>query len=265
VNIAVIIHPARELAGEIGAELIAAAARHGMNAAHVPDGHTVDGYDLVIGVGGDGTMLHAAAAALAADVPVIGIDVGVLGYLAEIQPQALEHSVGRIARGEYRRQQRMTLEAVLPGGESVLAINDVVVEKSMSPRVAYFQVEVGGMPFHTYRADGVILASPTGSTAYAFSAGGPIVDPRLEGLILTPVAAHDLFNRPVVFRPDSEIRITAGREREVRVNVDGRERGILEPGQSVHVTRGRRPVCFLTFGERSFVEALKQEFGLDDA
>ena len=264
-NIAVIVHPARDLAGEIAAELIEAAARHGMNAVHVPDDHPVDGYELVVGVGGDGTMLHAAAAALAADIPVIGIDVGVLGYLAEIQPRGLEHAVGRIARGEYRRQQRMTLEAILPDGGSALAINDVVVEKSMSPRVAYFEIEVGGLPFHTYRADAVIVSSPTGSTAYAFSAGGPIVDPRLEGLILTPVAAHDLFNRPVVFRPDSELRITAGRDREVRVNIDGRERAVLEPGQSVRIARGRRPVCFLTFGERSFVEALKQEFGLDDA
>jgi NAD+ kinase len=265
VKIAVVIHPSRERASEVAAAFLSGAARHGLDAEPVTDDASAAAYDLVVGIGGDGTMLQAAAMAVAADVPVVGIDVGHVGYLAEIEPTDLERGITRIASGDYRRTHRMTLQASVPGRPAVLAVNDVVIEKSASPRVAFFDVQVDGLPFHTYRADALVLASPTGSTAYAFSAGGPVVDPALEALLLAPVAAHDLFNRPVVFPPGAVIRVTAGRDREVRVNTDGREFAELRPGEHVEVSRGERDVCFLSFGGRTFVEALKQEFGLDNA
>ena len=160
----------------------------------------------------------------------------------------------------------MTLTAELPGGERHDAINDVVLEKVMTQRVVQMTVEINDQHFATYRADGLIVATPLGSTAYSLSAGGPILDPELDALILTPVAPHSLLSRSIVLAPDAVLKFTVSMDRSVRINLDGREAGIVSGGDSVSVVRGQRPVRFLSvFGGLPFPQGVRRQFGLDHA
>jgi NAD+ kinase len=142
-------------------------------------------------------------------------------------------------------------------------VNDVVVEKIDSTRLVNLEVVIDGSHFATYRADGLIVATPTGSTAYSFSAGGPIVDPSVDALVLTPVAAHSLFDRPIVLPADAEISITVRRDRPVRVNVDKEVLGHIGDGERVSIGRGSRPARFVTFGTTSFPGLVRDKFELE--
>jgi NAD+ kinase len=221
--------------------------------------------DLIVGVGGDGTLLRAAHVAHDLDVPVIGVNLGTVGYLAEVEPENIDAMLQRLAEGTLGRQSRMTLAAVTPDGNVGYAINDVVMEKVISQRIVQISVEVNDEFFTTFRADGLIIATPLGSTAYSLSAGGPVVDPDLDVLIMTPVAPHSLMSRPTVFSPTTSLRFTVATERQVRVNLDGRLGTVLEEGESVVVRTGERPVRFLTMGTHPFPQAVRLQFGLDHA
>jgi NAD+ kinase len=155
----------------------------------------------------------------------------------------------------------MTVAASL-GRRSMTGLNDVVVEKIHSQRLVFLTVTIDGEEFLTYRADGLVTATPTGSTAYSFSAGGPLVDPELRALLFTPVAAHSLFNRTVVLPETSTISITVTSDRPVRVSVDGVEFGYLGEKDSVAITRGERDVRFLTVDDPSFPTTVKAKFRL---
>lgn len=221
--------------------------------------------DLIVGIGGDGTLLRAAHLAHQLDVPVIGVNLGTVGYLTEVEPESIEEMLRLLAEGRLGMQSRMTVAAETPDGTMHHGINDVVMEKVLSQRVVQISVEVNGEFFTTFRADGLIVATPLGSTAYSLSAGGPVVDPDLDALIMTPVAPHSLLSRPTVFTPVAALRFTVATERQVRVNVDGRAGVVLEEGQSVVVRAGVRPVRFLTMGTYPFPQAARHQFGLDHA
>lgn len=218
--------------------------------------------DMVLAVGGDGTMLGAVYQAIGWDVPVLGFNLGTLGFLTEAQPDEMKIVVGRLFSGDYEVDERMTIQASADGG-ILDGINDVVVEKIESTRLVHLEVVVDGTPFTTYRADGLIVATPTGSTAYSFSAGGPIVDPGVAALVLTPVAAHSLFDRPIVLPADTEVTVTVRRDRPVRVNVDKSVLGELGDGDRVNIRRGPRPARFVTFDTVSFPGLVRDKFGLD--
>ncbi|HEX6221604.1 MAG TPA: NAD(+)/NADH kinase [Acidimicrobiia bacterium] len=218
--------------------------------------------DMMLAVGGDGTMLGAVYRAVGWDIPVLGFNLGTLGFLTEAQPEDMRHVVERLFANDYDVDERMTIEAS-KGGDSLDGINDVVVEKIESTRLVHLEVVVDGTPFTTYRADGLIVATPTGSTAYSFSAGGPIVDPGVAALVLTPVAAHSLFDRPIVLPADAEIVVTVRRDRPVRVNVDKSVLGELGDGDRVVIRRGPRPARFVTFNTVSFPGLVRNKFGLD--
>jgi NAD+ kinase len=218
--------------------------------------------DLVVAVGGDGTVLAAAQRALAHDVPLLGFNLGTMGFLAEAEPEDLEPALERMMTGDYEVVQRMTIRAKV-AGESATGVNDVIVEKVDSQRLIHLDVSVDGEPFVTYRADGLIVATPTGSTAYSFSARGPLVDPLVEAMMLTPVAAHSLFDRTLVLPADSRLSIVVKRDRPVKVTVDKIDMGHLTAGLSVEIERGERPVQFVRFGQRSFTGLVKEKFGLD--
>lgn len=221
-----------------------------------------DDPSMVIAVGGDGTVLEAAQSSLSSDVPLLGFNLGTIGFLAEAEPGGLGDALRRIAAGDFRVEDRLTVAATFPDGSGFTGLNDVVVEKIDSQRLVVLRVEVDGVGFLTHRADGVVVASSTGSTAYAFSAGGPLVDPQIDALLFTPVAPHSLFNRSLVLPPNVAIKITVADDRPVRVSIDGREIGSLDEGGSVVVRRGERPVRFVRFDSEGFPARVTRKFDL---
>jgi NAD+ kinase len=239
-------------------------AARGLEAIRIDATRVPDGVEALIGVGGDGTVLRAAGLALTANLPLAGINVGRVGYLAEFEVDEIDALATAIAADELDVAERMTVE-VQAGGGRRLAVNDVVVEKVLSQRVVEIGVSINGHHFARYRTDGIIVATPVGSTAYSLSAGGPVVDPELEALILTPVAPHSLLSRSIVVAADAEVRLTVEIDRPARVNVDGSEMTIVPPGGEVVVTRGDVPVRFLTLGRHPFPQAVRHQFGLDHA
>ncbi|MGQ0849471.1 MAG: NAD(+)/NADH kinase [Actinomycetota bacterium] len=219
--------------------------------------------EIIIAAGGDGTVLAAARRALVLDVPVLGFNLGTIGFLAEAEVSDLHRVVDALSTGAMVEQTRMTIGARIgDSGNVVLGINDVVMEKIHSQRLVFLQVDVDGETFLTYRADGIVAATSTGSTAYSFSAGGPLVDPHVEALLLTPVAPHSLFNRTLVLKPDARIRIEVTADRPVRVSVDGVETGFLGEGGIVEIARGERPARTVSFDSTSFPQTVKQKFRL---
>jgi NAD+ kinase len=228
----------------------------------------VRGLDLVITLGGDGTMLRAVDMAYEDQVPVLGINVGQMGYLTEVEPDDLDRTLERLAAGDYAVLERMVLEVDVvssgPAGGRWWALNEAVLEKVRTGRLARLAVDINGTYFTTYAADGVIIATPTGSTAYSFSARGPIVSPRHRCLLLTPVSPHMLFDRSLVLDAEEELRFRVEDERSVALTLDGMVRGELHAGDTVTCSGGPRPARVVTFGPRDFHQILKAKFGLAD-
>jgi len=218
--------------------------------------------DVVVAVGGDGTMLAAVRRSVAWDVPVLGFNLGTLGFLTEAEATDIEPVVARLISGDFDVEERMTVAATVDG-TTALGLNDVVVEKIDTTRLVSLDVVIDGTPFTTYRADGLVVATPTGSTAYSFSAGGPLVAPGVDVVIMTPVASHSLFDRSLVLPSSSKIDITVSRDRLVKVNVDKGALGQLGEGETVRIERGDRPARFVSFGASSFPTVVRDKFGLD--
>src|SRR5690606_7039503 len=217
--------------------------------------------DVVVAVGGDGTMLAAVQVALAQNVPVFGFNLGTIGFLTEVEPEELDAAVEALVAERFEIVPRMSIQATL-NGAAAQGLNDVVVEKVDTLRLIHLEVDIDGRRFMTYRADGLIVATPTGSTAYSFSAGGPLVDHSIESILLTPVAPHSLFGRTVVLSPDSRIEIRVARDRPARVTVDKEPLGQAQFEDVVVITRAPNPVQFLRFRSRSFPHTLTEKFGL---
>ena len=264
-SLAIVIHESMPDAAKVAVEIDALATARGIEVTVLAEEAALpENADLVVGVGGDGTLLRAVSLAHPADVPVIGVNLGTVGYLADVEPDRIEEVVDALVGNHVMERHRMTVTAELPGGERFDAINDVVLEKVMSQRVVQVRVDINDKHFTTFRADGLIVATPLGSTAYSLSAGGPILDPQLDALILTPVAPHSLLSRSIVLAPDAVLKFTVAIDRPVRVNLDGREAGVVAGGGSVTVVRGARPVRFLSlFGGLPFPQGVRRQFGLD--
>jgi NAD+ kinase len=214
-----------------------------------------EGAELVIVLGGDGSLLRAAELARPTGTPLIGVNLGHVGFLAEAEPDGLTETVDRLVAGDYRVEERMTLEVVVSVDGTEFgrgwALNEVSVEKAARERVIEVIVEVDGHPLSRWGCDGVVCATPTGSTAYAFSAGGPVVWPEVEALLMVPLAAHALFARPIVVSPRSVIAVelvdgrgeSGGHEADHAVIwCDGRRKLRLPPGARIEVRRGTLPV-----------------------
>jgi NAD+ kinase len=208
----------------------------------VPEADLVAGADLLVAVGGDGTMLHAARMAAVAGVPVLGVNRGRLGFLADIGPDRMFESVDDALEGRCLAETRMLLEAQLTcAGRSLsaLALNDVVVAKGESGRMLDLRTWVGGTYVNTHGGDGFIVSTSTGTTAYALSCGGPIVHPSLAAIVLVPICPHTLSDRPIVVGADSVVEIEIADRHETRAQVvcDGIVLSELEPGQRLRVVR----------------------------
>jgi NAD+ kinase len=202
--------------------------------------------DLVLSLGGDGTMLRAAHAAHSADAPLLGVNMGTLGYLSEVDAGAEKESLERVIAGDFEIEERMMLRCEAESFESHVALNEILVERTSRRRLVKLHVWVGGERLATFNADGVIVATPTGSTAYALSAGGPIVSPRAQCLVLVPVSAHMIFARPFVLAPDEVVEVQVDPAGDAgALALDGAVEHDLEPGGKVVVRRHFRPLMLV--------------------
>ncbi|WP_314033469.1 NAD kinase [Dietzia sp. CH92] len=234
----------------------------------VPDTPSAaEGCELVLVLGGDGTFLRACQYAHAADVPVLGVNLGHIGFLAESEVSSLSGVVEQIAARDYRVVERMTVEATVIHGDTELArdwaLNEVSIEKVARQGVLEASVEIDGRPVSDYGCDGMLVSTPTGSTAYAFSAGGPIVWPELDAILVVPNNAHALFARPMVVAPTSRVAVETGvRSGPAVVVLDGRRLVDAPPGSRVEVIRGRRPVKWVRLDDSPFTDRLVTKFEL---
>ena len=229
-------------------------------------------FDIAVSLGGDGCMLRAVRLVGDADVPVLGVNYGKLGYLAEVEADNAIAALQRVQAGEYAIEERMRLSVSLHrgGGKSTATmnlggvLNEVVLEKLQSGHTVQLSVSVNDKFFTNYVADGIILATPTGSTAYSMSARGPIVAPSHEAIILTPVSPHMIFDRPLILPPDAKISIEVLEGRPAETATDGKKQPSLAPGDSLLCQKSPHPARLVTFAERDFLAVLKEKFDLND-
>lgn len=229
--------------------------------------------DLVLSLGGDGTMLRAVHLLDGAPVPLLGVNLGRLGYLTEVEAdqvdQALERFLAGAEQGQWKLDERMMLDVAVTDadGRSIgtwRALNEAVVEKLESGSTVHLGVHIDAEPFTTYAADGLIVSTPTGSTAYSLSARGPVVSPKHRALLVTPVAPHMLFDRSLVLDPSETVDVEVLPDRPASVAVDGRATCNLETGAKVRCTPSACTARFVRFGAHHYHQVLKAKFGLTD-
>jgi NAD+ kinase len=237
-------------------------------AAVLGDGVAPGMLELVIVLGGDGTILRAAETVRGCDVPLLGVNLGHVGFLAESERDDLELAVSRALERDYTVEERMTLSVVVTAGTEVVyeswALNETSIEKASRERMIEVVVEVDGRPLSSFGCDGVVMSTPTGSTAYSFSAGGPIVWPTLDALLMVPLSAHALFARPLVVAADSVLAIELLRRTETPAVIwsDGRRSFDLPPGARVTVRRSETPVTLARLHSAPFTDRLVRKFNL---
>ncbi|MBO8203102.1 NAD kinase [Streptomyces smyrnaeus] len=235
-----------------------------------------EGCELLVVLGGDGTLLRGAEFARASGVPMLGVNLGRVGFLAEAERDDLDKVVDRVVSRAYEVEERMTLDVLVrngghgthsPGGGHIVhadwALNEISVEKAARERMLEVVIEVDGRPVSSFGGDGVVCASPTGSTAYAFSAGGPVVWPEVEALLMVPISAHALFAKPLVTAPDSVLAVEVQPQTPHGVLwADGRRSVELPAGARVEVRRGAVPVRLARLHHASFTDRLVAKFAL---
>lgn len=224
--------------------------------------------DCMVVLGGDGTMLQAARDARRLDIPMIGVNLGTLGYMTEIEPDGLDEALDRLIAGDYQQESRMMLKgtAFLKGDktENGWALNDIVISRSGSLQIIKFHIYVNGQFLHDYDADGVIVTTPTGSTGYNLSAGGPLVEPKANLIMVTPICPHTLNQRSIILSPEDvvDIKILPGREGRVptvEANFDGSHVIPLGAGDRVRVVRSEKSTKFIQLNRVSFLEVLHKK------
>ena len=225
--------------------------------------------DLAVSIGGDGTMLRTFERVAQAGVPVLGVNVGHLGYLTEFEADEAQTAIDKALRGDLPVEERLMIQSRVQRSDGEIegtwiGLNEAVVEKKSQGHTVRLEVTIDDSPFATYAGDGLIVSTPTGSTAYNLSARGSIVAPTHWSLQLTPVSPHMLFDRSLVLRPDTEIRISVVGEREANLSVDGRSVAALRDGDVMIATRSEVIARLVTSGSGGFQQVLKQKFGLKD-
>ena len=267
---------ARELAEGLIADGHVVRAPHedaetaGLDGVEVRDGADfADDLDLVVALGGDGSMLRAIELVGSGGTPIMGVDHGQLGYLTEVEPAEAADAVARFLAGERAVEERMLLAITVDPGDGsapieLVALNEAVVERSADVNTIRLQVDIDGEFFTTYAVDGMIIATPTGSTAYAFSVRGPIIAPTHRSMLVTPVSPHMLFDRSLVLEPSSPVELTVDGHRPATVSVDGRRIATVGDGATIRCVAAPHSAQLVTFGSRRFHHVLKAKFGLND-
>ncbi|MER5426200.1 NAD(+)/NADH kinase [Streptosporangium roseum] len=272
-TVGLVLHPQRD--SKVAIDTIVEWARaHGVTVLGLPDevgridcsavpvdtDTLVDRADLLVSLGGDGTMLRTMRLIAGRPTPILGVNLGKLGFLAEIDVEDLSSALSAIDSHEYTVEPRMAVRATFREGETVTAFNDVALVRIPGDGLSAVAISVEGHPFVRYAADAVIVATSTGSTAYSFSAGGPIVSPTVEGFLVVPAAAHSAFNRALVLSADEEVSLevlpTSGR---LAVEVDGAIGAHLSPGDRLTVTAVRAAAWVVRLGTTSFYERARRK------
>lgn len=285
-NVGLVVHAGRDASVEAAGEAARLLAGLGANVYVASNDDLTDGtglsavasvgapsdfaeeIDIAVSFGGDGTFLRAAHICRDAQVPVLGVNLGRLGFLAEVEVDDVGAALRALVDGEFTVETRATLQMSIedPTGGHVAtgwALNEVSIEKSARHRLLLMDIHVDGTLFAKLPADALILATSTGSTAYALSAGGPIVSPRVEATLVVPVAPHALFDRTVLASPDEEVRVQLAADQEpALVSCDGRDPVTVEVGSSVTVVGGGRPVKIARIGKLDFASVVRRKFGL---
>ena len=233
-----------------------------------PDAHAAQGCEVVVTVGGDGTLLRGAELARAPGALLLGVNLGRVGFLAEVEPEDLEGTVEALLSGRVQVEERRTVDvAVVAEDEECVArawaLNEVSLEKGVEDRMLDVLVEVEGRPLCRWGCDGVVCSTPTGSTAYAFSAGGPVVWPSVDAVLVVPVSAHALFARPLVVHPDTEVGLQVAQDGAPAVLwCDGRRRLAVPPGARVELCGDGPPVRLARASPDGFTDRLVRKFDL---
>jgi NAD+ kinase len=220
--------------------------------------------DIVVAVGGDGTLLHAARHVAKRGVPLLGINRGRLGFLTDISPDHMLDAIDSILGGDYLEERRLMLSAQIADGgahQKLVALNDVVLQKGETGRMIDFVTTVDGSYVNTHRGDGLIVATPTGSTAYALSCGGPIIQPNVDALVMVPICPHTLSDRPLVLKLSSsiEVRIDAGTEAAAHVVCDGEELGPIRNDEVLRIGLADESVTLLHPRDYNYYELLRSK------
>jgi NAD+ kinase len=280
----VVTHPGRTEAAAVASDFCARVSKAGMRVRLLEGGAALgdwaddkevvagpkaaDGCELIVVFGGDGTILRGAEYARPSATPLLGVNLGHVGFLAEAEVDNMEFTVDHVVNRTYEVEERLTIDVeVFVDGESVArdwALNEASVEKGARERMLELMIEVDARPLSTFGCDGVVCATPTGSTAYNFSAGGPIVWPQVSALLMVPISAHALFARPMVVSPESVLAIeiaSQGADHGV-LWCDGRRTVELARGARVEVRRGERPVRLARLHEAPFTDRLVRKFEL---
>lgn len=280
-RVLVIVHPGRPAALQMAQRCAEAFLAAGFEVRSVA-GEAVDlhaeaevvaedgagvGCELVIVFGGDGSILRGAELARAADVPLLGVNLGKVGFLAELEQEEAHDIAERVSARDYTIQHRMTLDVEVLRDSTVVhrtwALNEASVEKASRQRMISVIAEVDGRPLSRWACDGVLLATPTGSTGYAWSAGGPVIWPTVEAMMLIPISAHALYARAMVVSDTSRLAVELPPDTEPAVMwCDGRRMVALQPGDRVEVRRGHRPVHLARLHDSLFVDRLVAKFQL---
>jgi len=231
------------------------------------DPHAAEGCELVLILGGDGTFLRAAELARNAGIPVLGVNLGRIGFLAEAEAEGIDRVLEHVVARDYRVEERLTLDVVVRYGGRVInqgwALNEASLEKGPRLGVLGVVVEIEGRPVSTFGCDGVLVSTPTGSTAYAFSAGGPVLWPDLEAILVVPNNAHALFSRPMVTSPEATVAIEIEADgHDALVFCDGRREMLIPAGGRIEVTRCATPVKWARLDSVPFTDRLVRKFRL---
>ena len=240
----------------------------GVQAVDPGRGNAAEGCEVVVVFGGDGTLLRAAEIARDTGTPLLGVNLGHVGFLAEAEREGLDDTVDRVVSRDYTVEERMTLDVTVTVDGRVAArnwaVNEASVEKASRERMLEVVVEVDGRPLSRWGCDGVVLATPTGSTAYAFSAGGPVVWPEVAALLMVPISAHALFARPLVVSPDSvmAVEVLPRTDGSGVLWCDGRRAADLPNGARIEARRGSQPVRLARLHKAPFTDRLVAKFDL---
>ena len=227
-----------------------------------------DDVDCILVLGGDGTLLQAARDVVEKEVPLLGINLGTLGYLAEVEKSGIESALQQVVAGNYHLEKRMMLTGqIIRDGyvlENTHALNDVAITRGGSLQIIDFDIYVNGQFLNGYSADGIIISTPTGSTGYNLSAGGPIVEPKAELLVLTPICPHTLNTRSIILSAEDVVSVEVkpardGRKLEVEANFDGRHRVLLQEGDRIQIARSKKTTEIVKLSEVSFLEVLHKK------
>jgi NAD+ kinase len=279
VAVAFVVHPERPVAAELAAHAGEWLSARGHTVTRVvdsvnhPEALAGENVDLAVSLGGDGTMLRTVAMAAGRGIPVLGVNLGQLGYLTEVEGPALERALERFVTGDYQVEERMTLEVEImrgrgsvasDAGSPYLVLNEAVVEKTVPGHTVRLSASIAGRPFVTYLADGLLVCTPTGSTAYNLSARGPILSPLLRAIVVTPISAHMLFDRTIVVEPEQWLRLEVVGPRPGILVVDGMSVAQLEPGDAVACRQGPVNARLISLGESDFHAILRSRFHLAD-